>query len=77
MTDFRNTYAAHVELGARPIAPKLNTAIKIAFAYDEWVRKLISPHVLHEEMLERMYSNWLSDGLRIVMSADGIEGLNI
>jgi len=53
MTRFRNKWAAHRELEpfADPV-PTFDTALAVAYHYDQWVRNLISPHSLDEPPLE-------------------------
>lgn len=72
MCTFRNKYSAHVEIDANPYLPLLDTGVKVAYAYDGWIRNLIKPDFIDEDSLERLHTAWLSDGLKIVMSADGI-----
>jgi hypothetical protein len=73
MINFRGQYLGHLEIGKSAPPPNLQRALKIAFAYDDWIRRLIHPDLIFEAPLKDMYRNWLGDGLRIVMSADGIE----
>jgi len=53
MTDFRNKYAAHRELEqfTSPV-PNFDTALAVAYYYDNWVRRLISPDTFAEPTLE-------------------------
>jgi hypothetical protein len=54
MTEFRNKYAAHRELEkfSDPV-PDFDTALTVAYHYDRWVRKIISPDKCEEPPLER------------------------
>jgi hypothetical protein len=52
MTDFRNKYAAHRELNFINPVPNFDTALKVAFFYDQWVRKVIFPATIDEPPLE-------------------------
>ena len=52
MTDFRNKYAAHRELQFASPVPNFDTALVVAYYYDTWVRRVISPHTFAEPTLE-------------------------
>lgn len=52
MTDFRNKYAAHHELHFASLVPNFDTALVVAYYYDNWVRRVISPHTFAEPPLE-------------------------
>jgi hypothetical protein len=73
MRAFRDTYAAHVEIGASARLPKMDPAVKVAFAYDDWVRDLIKPDVVHEPRFDKLYDFWIKDCSKIVKSAEGIK----
>jgi hypothetical protein len=51
--DFRDNFVAHRELNfSRPV-PNFDTALDVAYFYDKWVRKIISPDTLNEPSLEQ------------------------
>ena len=52
MTDFRNKYAAHRELEFANPVPNFDTALAVAYYYDNWVRRVISPDTCAEPTLE-------------------------
>lgn len=52
MTDFRNKYAAHRELEFASPVPNFDTALAVAYYYDNWVRRVISPDAFAEPTLE-------------------------
>lgn len=52
MTDFRNKYAAHRELQFASPVPNFDTALVVAYYYDNWVRRVISPHTFAEPALD-------------------------
>ena len=52
MVDFRNRYAAHRELEFTSPVPNFDTALAVAYYYDDWVRRLISPDTFAEPTLE-------------------------
>lgn len=49
---FRNNYAAHRELKYRDPVPTFSLALRVAFFYDHWIRKVISPDMFKEPSLE-------------------------
>lgn len=51
MTDFRNKFAAHRELQYDEKVPYIETALKVAYYYDDWVRTVIYPSVFEEPSL--------------------------
>jgi hypothetical protein len=53
MTDFRNKYAAHRELDYEEPVPEFDSALKVAYYYDRWIREVISPDIFEEPPLER------------------------
>ncbi len=55
---FRNKYVAHTEIGFLKPVPDFDTALKVAFVYDEWVRDLIKPHIFLEFSLSEHFDNW-------------------
>lgn len=60
VTTFRNEYAAHRQIDSRQPVPILDTALKIAHFYDNWIREVIAPDVLEEPRLhisEREFTN--------------------
>ena len=52
MTDFRNKYAAHRELEFNSPVPNFDTALAVAYYYDNWVRRVISPDTFAEPQLD-------------------------
>ena len=52
MTDFRNKYAAHRELPFTNPVPNFDTALAVAYYYDNWVRMIIYPDTFAEPTLE-------------------------
>lgn len=52
MTDFRNKYAAHRELAFKSPVPNFDMALSVAYYYDNWVRRVISPDTFAEPQLE-------------------------
>lgn len=57
MTDFRNKFAVHRELEFMEPVPHFDTALDVAFFYDAWVRRLISPDVMEEPTLKSFASS--------------------
>ena len=51
MLDFRNKYTAHRELDYKEPVPLFDIAIDVAFYYDRWIRKVISPDTFEEPLL--------------------------
>lgn len=58
VTDFRNRFAAHSEIGFSQPVPRLDTALKIAYFYDDWVRGAISPDTLDDPPLRDLASGF-------------------
>jgi hypothetical protein len=52
ITDFRNRYVAHCELEFSSPVLSFDTALIVAYCYDNWVRRVISPDTLDEPTLE-------------------------
>lgn len=61
VTDFRNKYAAHTEIGFSAPIPKLDLAMDIAFLFDRWVRDLIAPDKLEEPPLSELAAQLAGD----------------
>ncbi len=59
ITDFRNKFAAHTELGFNAPVPSFDKALQIAFFYDKWIRKLIRPDHFAEGDLKLFTENLL------------------
>ena len=57
MKDFRDKFAAHRELEFGKPVPNFDMALKVAFYYDQWVRKLIFPDTIEEPALESFASS--------------------
>ncbi len=55
MLDMRNKYVAHLEIEKIPTLPFLDKSLKVAFAYDKWVRELIESDDLNSPSLEKHY----------------------
>ena len=51
MKDFRDKYAAHHDPDFANPVPNFDVALKVAFYYDHWVRKLIFPDTVEEPAL--------------------------
>ena len=49
---FRNNYAAHRALEFSSPVPHFDAALKVAYYYDNWIRKVISPDTFAEPLLE-------------------------
>jgi hypothetical protein len=45
MIDFRDKYVAHKEIGFSKPVPDFAIALKVAYFYDDWIRKIIAPDV--------------------------------
>lgn len=58
MCDFRNKYVAHHEQGFSQPVPDFDTALQIAYAYDEWIRELIRPDVYTGPRLREEFEAW-------------------
>lgn len=69
MCDFRNKYVAHTEIGFSNPVPVFTTALKVAYAYDEWVRELIHPDVFAEQWLKELYKKWFKTTTTLVETA--------
>ena len=52
MRYFRDNYAAHRKLDFATPVPNFDTALKVVFYYDRWVRELISPDTIAEPELK-------------------------
>jgi len=52
MTYFRNNYAAHRALNYDRPVPNFSLSLKVAYFYDKWIRKVISPDIFEEPPLE-------------------------
>ena len=52
IVDFRNNFAAHRALEFSSPVPHFDAALKVAYYYDNWVRKVISPDTFAEPLLE-------------------------
>jgi hypothetical protein len=61
MCDFRSKYVAQHEIGSIPPVPPCDNALRVAFAYDEWIRDLIAPDFIESPPLETFYSRWFEE----------------
>lgn len=52
IVDFRNNYAAHRALEFSKPVPSFENALKVAYYYDNWIRKVIWPDTFDEPSLE-------------------------
>jgi len=52
MNYFRNNHASHRELNYDRPVPEFSLALKVAYFYDKWIRKVISPDIFEEPPLE-------------------------
>lgn len=69
MCAFRDCYVAHTDAEKdTPTFPSLDKALEIAFIYDEWIRALISPDTIEEELLQNKYESFRQEALSIVIS---------
>ena len=50
--DFRDKYAAHREPQYSEPVPDFSLALRVAYFYDAWIRKIISPDIFEEPALE-------------------------
>ena len=53
VVDFRNKYAAHHDWKFKEPIPHFDIALAVAFYYDEWIRKIISPVIFDEPPLRQ------------------------
>jgi hypothetical protein len=58
IVQFRNRYSAHRELSYSKPVPNFDIAIEVAFFYDKWVRKVISPDHLDILYLKQYSENY-------------------
>ena len=56
MLEFRNNFAAHRSLKPNMPVPSFDAALKVAFYYDEWVRRVIHPDTLEARRLSVIHS---------------------
>lgn len=54
VVNFRDKFVAHRELNFNEPVPYFDTAFKVALFYDEWVRKLIYPDYMEDDLLRVM-----------------------
>lgn len=57
ITDFRNKFVAHTEIGFTATVPSFDKALQVAFFYDRWIRKVIRPDHLAEGDLKLFAGN--------------------
>lgn len=57
MTGFRNGFAAHRELNYQNPIPRFDTAMEVAYFYDVWIRRVISPASFAEGSLSLFAEN--------------------
>jgi len=69
MLAFRDKYVAHTEIGFLEPVPNFDTALKVAYVYDEWVRDLIRPSIFAEFPLEEHFENWKSVSSPLIEAA--------
>lgn len=69
MRTFRDSYVAHLDVAKIPPVPLLDQALKVAFAYDQWIRKQIEPSIIDGPRLEQLYDKWLTEAHAIVSKA--------
>jgi len=58
MCDFRNKYVAHYEMDFSQPVPDFDIALRIAYAYDKWIRDLIYPDIYEGPKLNEEFENW-------------------
>ena len=51
IVSFRNEFIAHHELSYDKPVPHFDRALQVAYAYDEWIREVISPDIFEEPPL--------------------------
>ena len=51
LTNFRNQFAAHRDLQYSGPVPSFDTALKVTYFYDDWVREVIAPDSFEEPAL--------------------------
>lgn len=56
MVTFRNKFVAHRDFAIPRPVPMLDRALEVAFFYDSWVRRLISPDILEDRPLREIYA---------------------
>lgn len=57
MCDFRNKYVAHYEMDFSQPVPDFDIALRIAYAYDKWIRDIIHPDVYGRPKLKEEFEN--------------------
>ena len=72
MLGFRDRYVAHLEIGNIPSVPFFDRALKIAFAYDKWIREVINHDSLEAKSLEELYKNSSKEAADVIRSAKGV-----
>jgi hypothetical protein len=66
--DFRNKFAAHVDI-SKPFKgpiPSFDPALQVAYAYQDWTRELIRPKYLYWFTLSSKYEEWKADASSVV-----------
>ena len=67
MVDFRNGYAVHLDLDYEGHnVPYFDKALKTAFYYDSWVRKVISPDVSGEPAFTHRYEEFCRETSKVI-----------
>lgn len=66
MTVFRNQYAAHRDLEFSSPVPNFDIALVVAYFYDDWVRRVISPDTFVEPILESFAISLQTSGVPLV-----------
>ena len=69
MCDFRNKFVAHHELTFSEPVPDFDIALRIAYAYDHWMRELIRPDVYAGPRLKDEFENWCRQAEPLVEKA--------
>lgn len=64
MCGFRNKFVAHSEIGFSNPVPQFDKALQVAYAYDNWIRDAIAPHILDAERLKNHFVVWKTEAVR-------------
>jgi hypothetical protein len=68
MMEFRNKFVAHVDLQepfTDPI-PSFNSALQVAYVYDEWVRDLSRPSIWEQPPLSWEYEQFKAEASSVI-----------
>jgi hypothetical protein len=68
MLDFRNKYVSHLETDNIPIVPLLDNSLKVAFAYDDWIRDITSEDSLDVISMKQLYEKCLKEAEDVILN---------